>query len=233
MTQCAKDKWELFVFDWDGTVMDTTYLIARALQEASLKLGYAAPTMETARAAIGMGWAEIIQMVCPECPPERYDAFCQAYRDWYIHREATVRLYEHMPELLQAMHQAGLRLAVATGKSRLGLNRVFGLTGIGPLFEATRTADESFSKPNPAMLYELSDETGVPVDRMVMIGDTTHDLLMAQNAGCDGVGLTYGAGTRQQLESIPSLAVVDSVRELADVLGLGHLLGAKLDQSEA
>lgn len=233
MTEQAKHTWDLYVFDWDGTVMDTTYLIARALQEASVALGYAMPTMQTARASIGMGWEEIIQMVCPQCPYERYDAFCQAYRDWYIQRETKVQLYEHMPELLRAMHAAGLRLAVATGKSRNGLDRVFALTGVGPLFEATRTADESFAKPNPAMLYELGEETGVAVDRMIMIGDTTHDLLMAQNAGCDAVGMTYGAGTRRQLEALPAVAVVDSVKELAEVLGVSDLLEAQLATKNA
>ena len=126
------------------------------------------------------------------------------------------------------MKKHGVRMAIATGKSRRGLDRVFEKTGIGAYFEATRTADECFSKPNPQMLEEIFLETGVSPENAVMIGDTVHDLQLAANARCDGIGMTYGAGSRHELESVPHKAVVDNVDELAEVLGLGELLREEL-----
>ena len=126
------------------------------------------------------------------------------------------------------MKKHDVRMAIATGKSRRGLDRVFEKTGIGAYFEATRTADECFSKPNPQMLEEIFLETGVSPENAVMIGDTVHDLQLAANARCDGIGMTYGAGSRDELESVPHKAVVDNVDELAEVLGVGELLREEL-----
>ena len=143
-------------------------------------------------------------------------------------REAEVVLFPHLQELFDAMKKHGVRMAIATGKSRRGLDRVFEKTGIGAYFEATRTADECFSKPNPQMLEEIFLETGVSPENAVMIGDTVHDLQLAANARCDGIGMTYGAGSRDELESVPHKAVVDNVDELAEVLGVGELLREEL-----
>ena len=128
------------------------------------------------------------------------------------------------------MKKHGVRMAIATGKSRRGLDRVFEKTGIGAYFEATRTADECFSKPNPQMLEEIFLETGVSPENAVMIGDTVHDLQLAANARCDGIGMTYGAmlGGAVITESVPHKTVVDNVDELAEVLGLGELLREEL-----
>ncbi len=204
----------LYVFDWDGTVMDTTGLIARGIQQAAKTLGLKVPSLETARSVIGLGMADTMRIVNPDCPYERWDEYLQAYKSWYIKREAAVEVMAGLRELLEEMNSQGMRLAVATGKSRAGLNRVFALTGIEHLFEETITADESFSKPNPAMLFELSDRTGVEPDKMVMVGDTVHDLQLAQNAGAQAVGVTWGACARRDLEKLPHVAVVDTVEEL-------------------
>ena len=215
---------ELYVFDWDGTIMDTTYLIARGMQEAARALGLQVPELDLARSAIGLGLADTMKLVCPDCPRQRWDEFGIAYRQWYICREQEVRLFPNLHALLVGMHANGKRLAIATGKSRGGLNRVFDHTGVRGLFEATRTADESFSKPNPAMLFELSDETGVSCADMVMIGDSIHDLQMAANAGAAAVGVTYGASPRKDLESLPNIGLVDNVLELSETLGVTQCL---------
>lgn len=225
----AKERrWDLFVWDWDGTIMDTTGLIALGLQQAVEKLGLTPVTFEKAKSTIGLGFFETMQVICPELPEKDWGRFQQAYKDWYLVREADVLLFPHLSELLIGMHENGLRMAVATGKSRAGLDRVFKKTGIGSLFEATRTADECASKPAPDMLEELSIETGVPCERMVMIGDTGFDLLMAKKAHCDAVGVTYGAGSRKDLMQVPSLGLADNVDELAKILGVDDVLTEKL-----
>lgn len=219
-------KYELFVFDWDGTVMDTTTLIARGIQEAVKTMGYRVPELSVAKAAIGLGWQDIMRTVIPDCPESRWDEFGEAYRAWYIKREEEVPVVEGLEDLMKAMVANGLRLAVATGKSRKGLNRVFALTGLAPLFEETITVDESFSKPNPAMLLELMDRTGVPADKVVMIGDSVHDLMLAKNAGCDAVGVSYGASPKEELEKYDNIGIAADTKELAKILGLEALIKA-------
>lgn len=218
-----KPRWDLFVFDWDGTVMDTTALIAMGLQQACGALGYEVPSFEAARKTIGLGMADTMAAICPQCPASRWDEFTAAYKAWYIRREAQTPLVPGMRELLTAMHGAGLRLAIATGKSRAGLDRVFALTGLEPLFEETITADESFSKPNPAMLLELSDRCGVECARMVMVGDAIHDTLMAKNAGAAGIGVTFAGTSAEEFAPSSPVAVVDNTRELAAALGVSAL----------
>lgn len=220
--------YELYVFDWDGTVMDTTALIARGMQEAAKALLLPIPDYDVCRGTIGLSNPQAMAVVAPTLPESRWDEFWRAYRNWYLVREAEVVLFPHLQELFDAMKKHGVRMAIATGKSRRGLDRVFEKTGIGAYFEATRTADECFSKPNPQMLEEIFLETGVSPKNAVMIGDTVHDLQLAANARCDGIGMTYGAGSRHELESVPHKAVVDNVDELAEVLGLGELLREEL-----
>lgn len=220
--------YELYVFDWDGTVMDTAALIARGMQEAAKALLLPIPDYDVCRGTIGLSNPQAMAVVAPTLPESRWDEFWRAYRNWYLVREAEVVLFPHLQELFDAMKKHGVRMAIATGKSRRGLDRVFEKTGIGAYFEATRTADECFSKPNPQMLEEIFLETGVPPENAVMIGDTVHDLQLAANARCDGIGMTYGAGSRDELESVPHKAVVDNVDELAEVLGLGELLREEL-----
>lgn len=219
-------QYQLYVFDWDGTVMDTTGLIAQGMQQACVALGYQAPDLNECRATIGLPFAESFSRVLPEFSYERLDEFLTAYRNWYLQREAKVDVVEGLEELFQRMIGAGLRLAVATGKSRAGLVRVFERTGLEKYFEATVTADESFPKPNPAMLEMLADATGVETSNMVMIGDSIHDLQLAHNARCDAVAVTWGAARPGELESYPSIARVGTVRELVDALGLTQLYGA-------
>lgn len=216
--------YQLYVFDWDGTVMDTTGLIAQGMQQACVAMGYRAPDLDACRETIGLPFVESFAKVLPEFRYEDIDAFLTAYRNWYLQREAQVDVMQGLETLFAGMTGEGLRLAVATGKSRQGLIRVFNRTGLEKYFEATVTADESFPKPNPAMLEKLSDETGVDVHDMVMIGDSIHDLQLAQNAGCDAVAVTWGAARPEELKVYPAVAYVPTVAELARVLGLSRLL---------
>lgn len=219
-----RDKFELFVFDWDGTVMDTVGLIAMGICQACEDLGYTRPSLALARSTIGLGWREIIERACPQCPPERFDDFHVAYRRWYLCREKVVPVVEHLDVLLKNMAAGGQRLAVATGKSRAGLERVFAQTGLGRYFEETITADEAHNKPHPEMLELLAVRCAVPMDKMVMIGDSTHDLLMARNAGCASVGVLFGAGSRAELEALGPLGIAESTEQLAHILGVERYL---------
>ena len=226
-------RYELYVFDWDGTVMDTTALIARGIQEAARALALPVPDLEVARCTIGLGVEETMAIVAPSLPRERWEEFQKAYRDWYIVREAEVFLFPHLRELLDGMRRHGIRMAIATGKSRRGLNRVFEKTGIGSYFEVTKTADECFSKPHPQMLEEIFLETGVAPEDAVMIGDTGHDLQLAVNGRCHSVGVTYGAAHREELEALPHDALADNVDELAVALGLYDILQEELARPAA
>ncbi len=220
--------WELFVFDWDGTVMDTTYLIARGMQEASKALGYPEPDLALCRSTIGLGEDDTMRIICPQCPRSRFAEFLAAYKAWYIPREQQIAVFDGLEAMLWGMHRAGLRLAIATGKSAAGMQRVFKLTGMEPIFEAVKTADRSWPKPNPAMLLELSEQTGVETSRMVMVGDAVHDLQMAANAGASGIGVTFGGGSAEVLRQCNPKAVVASVPELARTLGVVPEMNAEL-----
>lgn len=216
-------KFDLFVFDWDGTVMDTTEPIAAGICHAFMALGYKDPGMQAARNVIGLDWRSAILTIEPDFRFDHYDQFEQAYREYYLVKEKEIGIFPGLEDLLRKMKAAGLRLAVATGKSRRGLDRVFGQTGVGDLFEASVTADESAGKPNPLMLQMLSDETGVDISQMVMIGDTEHDLWLAKNAGCGAVAVSYGAFPKSELQKW-KVPVVDDVPQLAAALGVDELL---------
>lgn len=216
--------WDFYVFDWDGTIRDTIAIIVQSIEGACRELNLPMPTPEQSRSIIGMGLQEAMASICPQLPEKQWIPFIEAYKKNYFARDASAPLCFGMKELLTGMKEAGLRLAVATGKSRLGLTRGLKLTGLAPLFEATITADETFSKPNPAMLEVLAKDAGVDFSRMVMIGDSVHDLQMANNAKVTGIGVTWGAGSSKDLSACKPLALVNSVGELADALGVSALV---------
>lgn len=219
----AKD-YEMYVFDWDGTLMDTTRLITQGYQHASVALGYPKPSEELVLSTIGLNRSDSIALCCCDCPKGRYSEFIQAYMDWYVHQEKKLDLVPGFRELLTNMHKDGKRLAIATGKSREGMKRVFDATGIASLFESVQTADTNFSKPNPGMLYSIADESGLETQDFVMVGDAVLDMQMASNAGSDSVGMTYGASPKKRLLETASLGVADNVQELAKLLSLEKYL---------
>jgi len=209
---------QLIVFDWDGTLMDSTAAIVRAIQAASRDLGLAVPPEQRARHVIGLGLVDALQTAVPELPEERYAEMAERYRHHYLSADHELVLFDGVEEMLDELVGAGVQLAVATGKSRLGLNRALQHSGLGRYFHGTRCADECFSKPHPQMLEELMVEFGAVPDNTLMIGDTSHDLLMARNAGVAGVGVTYGAHPEEHLLEHSALACFDSVPELAEWL---------------
>jgi len=211
-------RFDLVVWDWDGTVVDSTGAIADAIIGAAGDLGLPVPSEHDARWVIGMGLLEAIHHAVPAIRREQVPAFVERYRVHYLRRDATLKVFEGIPELLRGLDAAGVPLAVATGKSRVGLNRALAQTGLGRRFAATRCADEGAPKPDPWMLRDLGETLMTPTDRMVMIGDTTHDVGMAQAAGSASVAVLYGAHEPDALRAIGPDALLGSVGELADWL---------------
>lgn len=207
-------RFDLIVFDWDGTIVDSTAIIARSIQKAAADLGLTVPTLEQASHVIGLGLHDALSRAVPELTAGRIEEFSARYRHHWFACEHEVVLFGGMREMLVELSERGLPLAVATGKSRRGLARAFEQTGLGALFDASRCADETHPKPHPAMLLELAEELTVEPARIVMIGDTTHDLEMAAAAGAAGIGVTYGAHPRDQLAACEPAALVSDVVEL-------------------
>ncbi len=209
-------RYDLIVFDWDGTVMNSTAVIASSIQAACRDLNLSIPSDEAARYVIGMGLVEALRHAVPDAPDSMYEPLAARYRHHFISQDATIPLFAEARETIVDLYEQGYWLAVATGKNRNGLNRVLESSELGKYFHATRTADQTFSKPHPAMLLEIMDELGLSADRVLMVGDTTHDLQMALNAGVDAIGITHGAHPEAQLRGLNPLALVGDFSELRD-----------------
>lgn len=207
-------RYDLIVFDWDGTVMDSTAVISGSIQAACRDLGLTVPDDETARHVIGLGLDQALQYAVPELTEVMRPELVERYRHHFLTQDEAIPLFDGARETIAELHGAGYRLGVATGKSSNGLKRALESSGLQGYFHATRTADRTFSKPDPAMLLELMDELAVSAGRTLMIGDTTHDLQMAQNAGVDAVAMGHGAHPPQQLRELNPLALVDDFAEL-------------------
>jgi phosphoglycolate phosphatase len=210
----ARKQFDLIVFDWDGTLMDSTSTIVKCIQGACRDLGLPIPGDDAASHVIGLGLFEAMQAVMPNVDPAIYPRMVERYRYHFLSKDHELVLFDGVRDMLSELAQEGYFLAVATGKSRVGLNRALNAVGLLSLFDATRCADETFSKPHPAMLQELTRELGQDMKRTVMIGDTSHDLLMANNAGAAGIAVQYGAHPIDQLDACKPLFSAASVGQL-------------------
>lgn len=208
------DRFDLVVFDWDGTLSDSTAAIVRAIQDAAADLGLPVPDDATASHVIGLGLHDALARAVPTLPRERIAEYSARYRVHYLAREAELALFPGARQLIAELRQAGALLAIATGKSQHGLQRALAAAGLAGEFAATRCADQTHPKPHPAMLLELTDELMVTPQRTLMVGDTTHDLQMAEAAKAAAVGLTQGAHPYEQLAACRPLALFDSLAQL-------------------
>lgn len=206
---------QLVVFDWDGTLMDSEARIVSCLRAAGAELGLPALDDGVLRNVIGLGLKEAIETLHPEAGPEGWRAFADRYRNNFLASDgAASPLFDGALELLTRLQRRGVLLAIATGKSRRGLDRALTEQGCARLFHATRCADETFSKPHPQMLLELMEELGVTPDETLMVGDTEYDLQMARSAGVAAVGVAYGVHAPQRLLACSPLACVGDIAEL-------------------
>lgn len=209
-----KKQFDLIVFDWDGTLMDSTATIVKCIQSAAKDLGLPVPAREAAAHVIGLSLQEAMQRALPDLEASYYPKMVERYRYHYLAKDHELTLFDGVQAMLTDLSQQGYFLAVATGKSRVGLNRALHAANLLSFFDATRCADETFSKPHPAMLNELTRELGQEMARTVMIGDTTHDLQMAINAGAAGIAVHYGAHPVEQLRELAPIYAADSVPAL-------------------
>jgi phosphoglycolate phosphatase len=210
----APRQFRLLVFDWDGTLADSTAIIAGALQQACRDLDLPAPDDAAARFVIGLGLADALRHIAPTLSSADYPRLSERYREHYLARDPEIPLFGGAREMLDELDARGFQLAIATGKTRVGLTRALAQQGLAHRFVASRCADEGFPKPHPDMLLNLMDRCGVDPDETLMIGDTTHDLELARNAGASALAVTYGAHTLAGLAGLSPLATVASMAEL-------------------
>ncbi|MCX7249175.1 MAG: HAD-IA family hydrolase [Burkholderiales bacterium] len=211
-------RFDLIAFDWDGTLFDSTALITRCIQEAVRDVGGAVPSDRDASYVIGMGLMQALAHAAPDVPVERYPELGARYRHHYIAHKHDISLFEGILEMLTELRSHQHWLAVATGKTRQGLDDALHSSELKGMFDSSRTVDETAGKPHPRMLLELMSEFGVDPGRTLMIGDTTHDLQMAANAGCPSVAVSYGAHEPEAFHALQPLFVAHSVRQLHDWL---------------
>ena len=207
-------QFDLIVFDWDGTLYDSTALIVRCIQAACADLQLPIPSRTDAAYVIGLGLHDALAHVAPTLPKERVPELGLRYRHHYFQRSHELSLFEGSLDLLSGLKSRHHWLAVATGKTRAGLNEALENVALRGVFDATRTADETQSKPHPLMLHELMAELGVEPERTLMIGDTTHDLQLAVNAGTHSLAVSYGALEPAGFANYPTRYVAHSVADL-------------------
>ncbi len=209
---------DLIAFDWDGTLFDSTQIIVRCIQAAVKDVGGTVPTDKAAAYVIGLGLNQALAHAAPDVPQAKYPLLGERYRHHYQLHADDLSLFEGVLPMLDALRTRGYLLAVATGKSRHGLDEVLQTVQLKGVFDASRTADKTAGKPDPKMLHELMAELGTSPKRTLMVGDTTHDLQMALNAGCPSLGVSYGAHTPDAFAALKPLHIAHSVQDMHDWL---------------
>jgi phosphoglycolate phosphatase len=207
-------RYDAVVFDWDGTVMDSTHSIVEAIQGACADLELPIPSATDASWVIGLSLESALYRCVPTLSAEQLPAFLERYRYHFLRRDPEIKLFDGIVGLLDTLRAREVTLGVATGKSRVGLDRVLGAMQLNDYFHTTRCADESFSKPHPAMLLEIMAELDLEPRQVLMVGDTSHDVQMATAAGVDSMAVTYGAHDTPTLLQAEPTVMVASVREM-------------------
>lgn len=211
-------QFDLIVWDWDGTLADSTGMITNAIVKAAEQVGLPAITPQAASNIIGLGLRESIEALYGDISSEKAQALATQYTANYYAGESEIPLFSGAADTIIELSKRGFKLAVATGKGRRGLNMALEHCGLGKYFHGTRTVDECFSKPHPQMLDELMDNLVALPERTLMIGDTSYDLQMAQNAGVSSVGVTYGAQSSDQWEHLNPIEKFENFDTLSEWL---------------
>ena len=207
-------RFDLIVFDWDGTLADSTQMIVECIRQASAEAGLSVPEPAAASNIIGLGLREAIAVLFGSLSDSQYELLTARYRHHYFARDQQTLLFEGAAQAIGELEQQGFMLAVATGKGRNGLNRSLVDSGIAHHIHASRCADECLSKPHPQMLMEIMDELGVEAERTLMVGDTSYDLQMARNAQVASLAVSYGAHALEDLLPHAPLAHFDQFTKL-------------------
>ena len=211
--------YQLVIFDWDGTLMDSTQKIANCLRASARDFDLVEPSVAAAKNVIGLGLDECMQILFPSANLELRQRLVERYKYHFVTLDSTSQgLFAGVEQGLQRLDDAGVLLAIATGKSRVGLDRAFKDGNIESLFTVTRCADETRTKPHPQMLHEILDFTAIDANKAIMVGDTSYDMQMAGNANLAGLGVAYGAHTAQTLSDNQAVSVQTSVDAMFDWL---------------
>jgi phosphoglycolate phosphatase len=209
-------RYELIVFDWDGTLMDSEARIVACMQRAASDVAMPVPTVAAARDIIGLGLPEAMQRLFPNAEGQAAEALIDAYRShWLGNQVNAATMFGGALELVAGLHRGGCLLAVATGKSRRGLDKALDESGMADFFHATRCADETFSKPHPQMLQEILVDLDTGPGSAVVIGDTEYDMQMARAAGVDAVGVSHGVHASDRLMAQGAMACFDDLFQLS------------------
>jgi len=210
---------KLVIFDWDGTLMDSVMHIVGSLKGAIETLDLEARDDETLKNIIGLGMREAIYDLYPDYDSVEFaDRFTAAYREYFFAEDANQMLFPGATDTLKQLKASEYRLAVATGKSRKGLKRAFNESQLGHLFDESRCADETKSKPHPQMLQEILSAMDLKPEQAIMVGDSVYDLEMAQNAGMRSIGVDYGVHSSEQLEKFRPVHILNTIQELPGFL---------------
>jgi phosphoglycolate phosphatase len=213
------DQFELIIFDWDGTLIDSVHWITECLQQSARDCGLPVPEARLARSVIGLSLERAMGTLFPEAAPADLQPLMAAYHRYYDARIlGQGDMFAGVPDLLDALRRKGYKLAVATGKTRNGLEQALTATGCAGWFHATRAANETASKPDPLMLLQLMEELDVLPERTLMVGDSVHDLQMARNADIDAIGVAGGANDWEELLAFFPLLVVREAADLREFL---------------
>ena len=211
-------RYEMIVWDWDGTIMNSTPTIVDCMQKACADLDLQIPDDALASHVIGLGLNESLKIILPDLDPGDYPIVLERFRHYYLSQDHELILFHGIRELLEELKTKGHLLAVATGKPRHGLDRTLLNHRLEDFFHDTKTADQTRAKPHPQMLLELIERWKTPAHKVLMIGDTSHDLKMAKNAGVDAIAVSYGAHPKDELLLHEPMACVDNVNELRNIL---------------
>jgi len=210
-----EQSYQLLIFDWDGTLMDSEARIVACAQAAAQDISIEVPTDASVRNIIGLGLKEAFDVLFPEHDEKTMARFVEQYRHHFLHVDETPSaLFAGVQHMLDCLQEMDFLLAIATGKGRPGLNLVLEETQLGSYFQATRTADETFSKPNPEMLYQILNELGIEAQNALMIGDTEYDLQMASNARMPSLAVSYGVHEVERLKRHNPVACVDDIEQM-------------------
>ncbi|CAH9055226.1 hypothetical protein PSECIP111951_01197 [Pseudoalteromonas holothuriae] len=216
-------QYKLVIFDWDGTIMDSVPKIVNTLKLAAEKVGVSVPCDDKAAAIIGLSLDTAVATLFPD-DNQHWAALIKAYQHQYVHGDNTATpLFDNAHNYIHQLKSQGVLLAVATGKSRAGLERMLLQTGLGQYFVTTRTADEANSKPSPDMINQILDELDIAIEDVVMIGDSLLDMKMAENAGVDAIAMSCGAASAEQLQQSSALTICENYQQLESFLQRKHI----------
>jgi phosphoglycolate phosphatase len=213
------NKFDLIIFDWDGTLINTIDWIAHCLQKAVDDCGFAIPNLQEAKNVIGLSIHHAMQSLCPDADSATLNKLIESYTQEYLSKPLSRDdFFPGVYDMLVHLKQSGYQLAVATGKTRKGLEQVLTSTDTHDLFCITRCADETASKPHPRMLYEIMDYTQIGQHRTLMVGDSVHDMQMAVNAAVASIAVSCGSHTEEFLQKYNPLACLRQPTELLNII---------------